>query len=104
MYVLNEQEIGDFVKILKKSKFCHGVSRPDRMFAYNSIHITVQGGLSPLITIYYDTDKYIFANISTRIFLNIYYRINNKEEIKNYIEHIVNTKNAEFEKIPSYYN
>jgi hypothetical protein len=104
-YVFNEQEINDFVKILKKSRFCHGVSRPDRMFAGKSIYVRVIGGLSPGITIYYDDDKtYVFANISDGIFLNVYYRISNKDDIKSYIENIVNTKKAEFEKVPISYN
>lgn len=101
-YVLNEQELRNFIKTLKKSKFYHGVSRPERMFADKSIHVTVQGGLSPIITIYYDNDKvYVWASISNQMVLNVYYRISNKEEIKNYIENIVHTKKSEFVKVPT---
>jgi hypothetical protein len=97
-YELNEQERSEFVKILEKSRFYRGVSKPERMFADKSISIIVNGGLSsPIITVYYDTDKiYVFANISTGIFSNVYYRISNKDEIRNYIENIANTKTAEF--------
>ena len=92
-YELNTQEVSDFVQILEKSKFYRGVSRPEHMFAGKSLDIRVIGGLGPLITIYYDTDKtYVFANISTGPFLNVYYRISNKEEIRKYVENIVNTK------------
>ena len=72
------------------------------MFADKSIHVTVQGGLSPIITIYYDNDKvYVWASISNQMVLNVYYRISNKEEIKNYIENIVHTKKSEFVKVPT---
>lgn len=102
-YELNEQEINNFVKILEKSKFRHGVSKPERMFSDRSTHIIVNGGGgSPIITTYYDTDKtYVFANISEGIFLNMYHRISNKDEIRKFVENIVNTKISEFGKIPS---
>jgi len=96
-YELNEQEVSDFVKILEKSKFYRGTSSPERMFGDKNVTALVCGGISPNITIYYDTDKtYVFATISTSIFKNMDYRISNKEEIKDYIEHIVNTKISEF--------
>ncbi len=101
-YALNEQEISNFIEILKKAKFYHGVSRPDHIFAGKSTSVIVQGGLSPIITIYYENDKvYVWAKISNRIILNSYYRISNKEEIKNLIENIVLTKKSEFVKIPT---
>jgi hypothetical protein len=100
-YEFNQQEVRDFVKILEKAKFRRGVSRPDRMFADKSIHVIVQGNLGPIITIYYDDDKtYVFANISTPHFLNVYYRISNKKEIREFIEKIVVIKSDEFVKAP----
>jgi hypothetical protein len=92
-YSLNEQEVHDLTKILEKSKFRHGVSRPNLTFADKSISVIVNGGgLNPIIKIYYDDDKvFVYANISNR-----FYRISNKEEIKNYIENIVNTNTTEF--------
>jgi hypothetical protein len=99
-YVLNEQEVKELVNILEKSKICRGVSRPDQMFAGKSIRVIVDGGLSTIITIYYDANKtYIFANNFTGIFFNVYYRISNKEDIKNYIEDVVNTRIDEFKKV-----
>lgn len=74
------------------------------MFAGKSTYIFVNGGgLSPIITIYYDTDKtYVFANISNRVFLNGYYRISNNEEIRDYIENLINAQFYRFEKVPVY--
>jgi hypothetical protein len=101
-YDLNEQEISDFVKILEKTKFYHGVSKPDRMFGDKYFKVRVTGCLFPTISIYYDTDKtYVFAKTSGKFFSNVYYRISNKNEIKNYIEKIINTKITEFKKVPS---
>jgi hypothetical protein len=71
------------------------------MFDDKVIFVTAGGSLGPIhITIYYDTDRtYVFANISNRIIRNHYYRISNKDEIRSYIENIVNTKAFEFEKV-----
>ncbi len=100
-YDLNDQEISDFVNILEKSKFYRGVSKPEHMFAGKSLDIRVIGGLGPLITIYYDTDKtYIFANISTGPFYNVYYRISNKADIRKFTENLVNSKSKEFIQVP----
>ncbi len=102
-YHLNKHEVNDFAKILEKSKFYHGVSRPDRMFGDKLIGISViGGGGSFFIEIYNDTNKtYVFANISNKIILNDYYRISNKDEIRTYIENIIDTRTAEFEKTPA---
>lgn len=100
-YNLNEEEVSDLVKILKKSKFYHGVSRPDPMFSDKLIDFRVRGGGSPSISIYYDTNKtYVFANISNKIILNDYYRISNKDEIRNFIEKIIDKRMNEFVKVP----
>lgn len=100
-YVLNEQETDELTAIFKKSRFYRGVSKPDNMFSDKSVHVIVQGNLSPIIRIYYDTEKtYVFANISTGMFLNIHHRISNSKEIKNFVETILNTKTNEFTKTP----
>lgn len=97
-YHLNDQEASDLIKILKKSKFYHGVFRPDRMFGDKLINFRVPGNVSPSISIYYDTNKtYIFANISNRFILNDYYRISNKDDIRSYIENIIDSRASEFE-------
>ena len=100
-YELNEQEVSEFVKILEKARFCHGVSKPDRMFSEKVVDVKVSGSdLSPDIRIYYDTDKtYVLANISKGVFRNMYYRISKKHEIRKFVENIVNTKISEFKKI-----
>lgn len=102
-YQLNVQEINDLVGILEKSKFYHGVLRPDSMSSDRLIDFRVPGKVSPIISIYYDTNKtYVFANISDKIKLNDYYRISNKDEIRKFIENIVNTKAAEFKQVTAY--
>lgn len=99
-YNLNEQEIVELHNLIKKSKFYHGVFRPDSMFSDKLIDFRVPGKTSPIISIYYDVNKtYVFANISNKLKLNDYYRISNKNEIKNYIENIINIRATEFEKI-----
>jgi len=97
-YDFSDQEVKDFIKILEKSKFCHGVSWPDRTFADKSVSVSMICDLGSIrISIYYDTDKtYTSALLPTEIILNNRYRISNKDEISNYIENIINTKNAEF--------
>ncbi|MFT4146126.1 MAG: hypothetical protein QM644_16875 [Mobilitalea sp.] len=101
-YELNAQEVSDFVKTLEKSRFYRGVSRPEHTFADKSINVMVVGGLGPLITIYYNTDKtYVYANISTGPFLNVYHRISNQEDIVKFVEDIVNTKTEEFVQVPT---
>lgn len=66
------------------------------------IDLRVIGGGNPSISIYYDTNKtYVFANISNKRKLNHYYRISNKDEIRIYIEKIIDTRNNEFKKVPS---
>ncbi len=100
-YELNEQEVSDFAKILEKSKFYRGTTTPERMFRDKCVTALVCGGISPNITIYYDTDKtYVFATISTSIFKNMDYRISNKDEINDYIEQTVNTEISEFKEFP----
>jgi hypothetical protein len=101
-YHLNEEEVSDFVKILEKSKFYHGVFKPDSMYGDKLIDLRMIGGGNLSISIYYDTNKtYVFANISNKIILNDYYRISNKEEIRNFIENIIITRAYEFEKEPA---
>lgn len=101
-YELNKQELSDLIKIIKKSKFRHGVSRPDRMFADRSTNLSIGGGMEHInLQFYYDTDKtYIYASMSDGMFLNVYYRISNKDEIKKYIENIVSSKENEFKEFP----
>lgn len=103
LYDLNKQEVGDFVKLLKKSRFYHGVSKPDRFFSDKIIYVRVVGYRNTLISIYYDTNKtFVFADMSGKTILSPYYRISNKDEIRKFIEDIVNTKNAEFKPISTY--
>lgn len=101
-YVLNEQEINSLVKILEKSKFYRGAAKPERMFSNKTIHVTIQGDLSPIITIYYDNQKtFVWSYISTGILFDGYYRISNSTEVRRFIENIVNGKITEFLKIPT---
>lgn len=100
-YNLNEEEVSGLVKILEKSKFYQGIFRPDSMIGDKLIDLRVIGRGSPSISIYYDTNKtYVFANISNKRILNHYYRISNKDEIRIYIENIINTRTTEFEEVP----
>lgn len=99
-YQLNEQEVSELIKLVKEAKFYHGVSRPDSMFSDKLVDFRVPGNISPIISIYYDDDKsYVFANISNNFIFNGYYRISNKDKIKNYIENIIDTRTTEFEKV-----
>lgn len=101
-YDLNEQEINDFIKILEKSKFRHGVFRPDDMIGDKLISVNVHAGSNPMIEIYYNNNRvYVYAIIPNFLNLNNYYRISNKDEIRSYIEKIINSKTSEFEKPPS---
>jgi hypothetical protein len=100
-YDLDKQEVSDFVRLLKKFRLYHGVSRPDVTISDKIIDVRVVGGLSPIISIYYDTNKtYVYAKIPSNI--KPYYRISNKNEIRSFIENIVDTKNAEFKPKPIY--
>ncbi|MDF2844286.1 MAG: hypothetical protein K0R00_2712 [Herbinix sp.] len=94
-YILNKQEANDFAKLLDKSKLYHGVTIPKRIKSNKILYVRLEGGLSTIISIYYDTNKtYVFAQIPSKISPN--YRISNEEEIKQFIEKIVDAKNAEF--------
>lgn len=99
-YELNEQEVNGLVKILEKSKFRHGVSIPDHMFADKYVGMSINGGDPSIdIEIYYDTDKtYVFSMLTPGWPMNGHYRISNKDEIRKYLENLIDTKTAEFEK------
>lgn len=104
-YHLNNEEASALIKILKKSKFYHGVFRPGRMVGDKLIDFRIPGSVSPIIMIYYDTNKtYVFANISNKLILNDYYRISNKNDIRFFIENIIDAKATEFENISTNWN
>jgi hypothetical protein len=54
--------------MLEKSKFYRGTSSPERMFGDNYVTSLVCGGISPNITIYYDTDKTYVLQLSPQVF------------------------------------
>jgi hypothetical protein len=86
-YELNKQEISDFIKILSKSKLRRGVFRPERLVADKAIDISVGGGIPHIVISYDEENTYIFATID-----NKFYRISNKDDIKYFIDGIVNLK------------
>lgn len=104
IYDLNEQEVHDLVNILKKSRFYNGVSKPDKLYNDNLIVVIVRGGEEGVfsIYIYYDTNKtYVYASISNYFTLNDKYRISNKDDIRIFIENIINNPDKYFAPIPS---
>lgn len=101
IYKLDKEESNGIINILDKSRFYRGVFRPGPMFNDKFAHVSANGDGNLGITIYYDTNKtYVYGDFTNKL-LNVYYRINNKDEIRVFIEHIINDRATEFYTIPS---
>lgn len=89
-YILNQSEVETFINIINNSSFYRGASRPELIFGDRMMYVHING-YSPnltMIMIYSDENHtYIYSQISTK-FGDVYCRVSNSSEIRQYIEEI----------------